>query len=60
MNDETQNVANLKEAYRLWHDTKAGSVDYWLNLMTDDVTFRSLAQGAETMEFTPRQVARTR
>jgi hypothetical protein len=34
MNDENQNVSSLKEAYRLWHDTKAGSVDHWLNLMT--------------------------
>lgn len=52
MSDENQNVASLKAAYRLWHDTKAGSVDYWLNLMTDDVKFRSIAEGAKTMEFT--------
>jgi ketosteroid isomerase-like protein len=52
MSDENQNVASLKEAYRIWHDTKAGSVDHWLNLMTDDVKFRSLAQGAKPMEFT--------
>jgi uncharacterized protein len=52
MNDENQNVASLKEAYRLWHDTKAASVDHWLNLMTDDVKFHSLAEGAKTMEFT--------
>jgi hypothetical protein len=50
--DENQNVASLKEAYRLWYDTKAGSVDHWLNLMTDDVKFRFLAEGAKTMEFT--------
>jgi ketosteroid isomerase-like protein len=52
VSDENQNVASLKEAYRLWYDTKAGSVDHWLNLMTDDVKFRSLAEGAKTMEFT--------
>jgi uncharacterized protein len=52
MSDENQNVASLREAYRIWHDTKAGSVDHWLNLMTDDVKFRSLADGAKTMEFT--------
>ena len=34
------------------HDTKAGSVDHWLSLMTDNVKFRSLAAGAQTMEFT--------
>jgi ketosteroid isomerase-like protein len=52
VSDENQNVASLKEAYRLWYYTKAGSVDHWLNLMTDDVKFRSLAEGAKTMEFT--------
>jgi hypothetical protein len=34
MNDENLNVSSLKEAYRLWHDTKAGSVDHWVNLTT--------------------------
>ena len=51
MNIET-NVALLKDAYQRWHDTKAGSVDHWLNLMTDDVQFRSLAAGAVEMQFT--------
>ncbi|MEO6165643.1 MAG: nuclear transport factor 2 family protein [Candidatus Binatia bacterium] len=46
------NIATLKDAYRLWHDSKAGSVDHWLNLMTDDVQFRSLAAGAVEMQFT--------
>lgn len=50
MSDENQNVASLTEAYRLWHDTKAGSVEHWLNL--NDVKFHSLAEGAKTMEFT--------
>lgn len=52
MSTEDSNVAVLKEAYRQWHDTKAGSVDHWLALMTDDVKFRSLAEGAKPMEFT--------
>ena len=46
------NVAILKQAYQRWHDTKAGSVDHWMNLMTDDVQFRSLAAGAIQMQFT--------
>jgi uncharacterized protein len=46
------NVAILKDAYRRWHDSKAGSVDHWLNLMTDDVQFHSLAAGAVEMAFT--------
>lgn len=52
MSTEDSNVAVLKEAYRQWHDTKAGSVDHWLALMTNDVKFRSLAEGAKPMEFT--------
>ncbi len=52
MSEEQSNVAILKEAYRLWHDTKADSIDHWLNLMTDDVNFRSLAAGAPEMQFT--------
>ena len=47
-----ESVAVLKEAYRKWHDTRGGSADHWLELMTDDVQFRSLTNGAETMEFT--------
>jgi hypothetical protein len=52
MSTEDSSVALLKEAYRQWHDTKGKSVDHWLNLMTDDVRFRSLAEGAKPMEFT--------
>ena len=52
MSDENTNIAALKEAYRQWHDTKGGSVAYWLALMTDDVKFCSLADGAKAMEFT--------
>ena len=52
MSSEANNVAMLKDAYQRWHDSKAGSVDHWLNLMTDDVKFRSLAAGAVEMHFT--------
>jgi hypothetical protein len=52
MANESDNVAILKNAYQRWHDSKAGSVDHWLNLMTDDVQFRSLAAGAAEMQFT--------
>jgi uncharacterized protein len=52
MTREETHLELLKEAYKKWHDTKAGSVDHWLGLMTDDVEFRSLAAGAAQMEFT--------
>ena len=52
MSQEETHVSLLKEAYKQWHDTKAGSADHWLSLMTDDIQFRSLAAGAARMEFT--------
>ena len=52
MSQEDVQINLLKEAYKRWHDTKAGSVDHWLELMTDDIQFRSLAAGAANMEFT--------
>jgi uncharacterized protein len=52
MTREESHIELLKEAYKKWHDTKAGSVDHWLALMTEDVEFRSLAGGAAQMEFT--------
>ena len=58
MSTEDSNITALKEAYRQWHDTKGKSVDRWLALMTDDVKFRSLAEGAKPMEFTRRSTCK--
>ena len=52
MNREETHIELLKQAYQQWNDTKAGSVEHWLALMTDDIRFRSLAAGAAQMEFT--------
>ncbi len=52
MGQEDTHVSLLREAYQKWHDTRAGSVDHWLELMTDDIQFRSIAGGASKMEFT--------
>ncbi len=52
MTTESTNVAILKDAYQRWHDSKGASVDHWMSLMTDDINFRSLAQGAAPMTFT--------
>ena len=45
-------VSKLREAYQSWNDTKGLSTDQWMELMSDDVVFRSLAGGAPGMEFT--------
>lgn len=52
MSQEDTQINLLKEAYQKWHATRAGSIDHWLALMTDDIQFRSLAGGAAKMEFT--------
>jgi ketosteroid isomerase-like protein len=49
---EQQNVEILRRGYALWNDTKANSVAHWLDLIADDVQWRSLADGATGMEFT--------
>ena len=49
---EQENVEILRRAYALWNDTKADSVAQWLDLIADDVKWRSIADGAAGMEFT--------
>jgi uncharacterized protein len=58
MSSETDNVDLLRTAYQRWHDSKGGSIDHWLSLMTDDVKFRSLADGAAPMAFTRRSTCK--
>jgi len=53
------NVIQLKEVYRLWNETKGQSVRQWLDLLADEVCFRSLAGGAPGMEFTRNCGCRT-
>jgi ketosteroid isomerase-like protein len=43
---ETANVAVLTEAYRLWHESRGGSVDHWMSICAENICFGSLAQGA--------------
>jgi ketosteroid isomerase-like protein len=50
MTESQENVEKLREGYRLWHETRGGSVQAWLDLLADDVVMRSLADGAPGME----------
>jgi uncharacterized protein len=52
---EDKNVETLRAAYLLWNDSKANSVEHWLDLIHEDVDWRSLADGAHGMEFTGRR-----
>ena len=49
---ENENVKKLKEAYAAWNNTLGGSNQKWMDLMHDTIRFRSLAGGAQGMEFT--------
>ena len=52
MNQAEQNVSRLRHAYKLWGDTRGDSVQLWLDMMSDDVQMKSLADGGSGMEFT--------
>ena len=52
MDTSHDNVGKLRKAYQLWHDTRGGSVQHWLDLMADDVRMRSITAGAPEMAFT--------
>ena len=53
MSEQDQNTELLKRYYAKWHETKGGSVDDWMEILADDIDFRSLAMGrAETAAFT--------
>jgi len=52
MNQPEDNVSRLREAYRLWGETRGDSVSVWLDMMWDDVRMISLADGGSGMEFT--------
>jgi len=43
---EDDHVTLLREAYLRWGESKGGSVQYWLDRMTDDVSYRSLSGGS--------------
>lgn len=49
---QEQNKETLRKAYALWHDTKGGSVDHWMSICDERISFGSLAQGRARLEFT--------
>jgi ketosteroid isomerase-like protein len=52
MEGSLDNVGKLRRAYQLWHDTRGGSAQHWLDLMAADVTMQSITAGAPGMDFT--------
>ncbi|MEM9635046.1 MAG: nuclear transport factor 2 family protein [Pseudomonadota bacterium] len=53
---EKDNLEALKRCYGRWHETKGASTEEWLDLMDDQVDFRSLAmaQNPEVRFTAPR------
>jgi ketosteroid isomerase-like protein len=54
LDESLDNVGKLRRAYQLWNDTRGGSAQYWLELMTDDVSMQSVTAGAPGMDFTKK------
>ena len=52
MTREARNVAILKQAYLLWNRNKEQAFDHWLALMDANIDWRSIANGAQGVEFT--------
>lgn len=57
----SSNEATIRHAYEMWSDSQAGaaSVEQWLNLVSDDVRWLSLADGAPGMAFSRPGFSRT-
>ena len=54
MSDPARNKELLRGAYARWQETKGGSVDDWMKLLADDITFGSIAEGLAPATFTAR------
>jgi len=55
MTTAQSNKAILSKAYQLWHETRGASIDHWLDISSDKISFGSLAQGAEPVRFTAQR-----
>jgi ketosteroid isomerase-like protein len=52
VNQENVNLELVRNAYVMWNHNKEQSFENWMNLLADNVRWRSLASGAIGMEFT--------
>ena len=58
MPQSNADLERLRAAYQAWHDTKGRSIDTWMELMADNVDFRSLANGAAVVPWTSTRTTR--
>lgn len=47
----TENVRILKEAYRKWREAEGTCPDCWMEIIDDNISFGSMADGAPPLEF---------
>lgn len=60
MSEESENVDILREAYRLWHETKGESVDHWLSICADQLDFGSIGQSVKATPYMTIYESKTR
>ncbi|MEM9357757.1 MAG: nuclear transport factor 2 family protein [Pseudomonadota bacterium] len=58
MTIEDQNTDIVRAAFEAWNSCKGESVDCWMNIMAEEVNFRSLADGREDLAFTQERKSR--
>ena len=51
MSDADRNVALLKDAYKKWGDSLGTSVDEWMKICADQISFGSIAEGPPGAEY---------
>ena len=58
MSIEDRNTEIVRTAFEAWHNCKGGSIDCWMNIMADEIDFRSLADGRDDLAFTAARRSR--
>ena len=56
--ESRRNLDLLRKIYQEWHDTKGKSVQKILDILAPDVSWGSLAQGAENLDFTRHSLSK--
>jgi uncharacterized protein len=52
-------VSILREAYAQWVHTKGSDCECWMNIIADDVSLGSLADGSPEVPFTTRRSSKS-
>ncbi|MGO4570497.1 nuclear transport factor 2 family protein [Microvirga sp. 2TAF3] len=55
MTTESDNIALLKDAYAQWVDGRGTDCACWMNVIAEDASLASLAEGSPEMPFTARR-----